>query len=124
MTAAATIIKIKIKGQGGHGSEPESLKYALPKAIEFYSGILKLERSLKEKHGNVFSIMFPLFNSGERYNVISETVTIEGAVRTFSNDLADYILQQIGSGLEKVKTEGFEVDWSHSFTGVTMNHKK
>jgi hippurate hydrolase len=33
MTAAATTIKIKIKGTGGHGSEPESLKYALPKAI-------------------------------------------------------------------------------------------
>lgn len=33
---------IKIKGTGGHGSEPESLKYALPKAIQLYSKIMKL----------------------------------------------------------------------------------
>lgn len=44
MTAAATTIKIKIKGIGGHGSEPESLKYALPKAIQFYSDLMKLEK--------------------------------------------------------------------------------
>jgi metal-dependent amidase/aminoacylase/carboxypeptidase family protein len=40
--AAACDVKIKITGTGGHGSEPESLKYALPKAINLYSNIMKL----------------------------------------------------------------------------------
>ena len=31
--ATGCIVYMKIKGTGGHGSEPESLKYALPKAI-------------------------------------------------------------------------------------------
>ena len=40
--AAGCGATIKIKGTGGHGSEPENLKYALPKAIELYSNIMKL----------------------------------------------------------------------------------
>jgi amidohydrolase len=82
--ASITYLKVSITGTGGHGSEPESLKYALPKAIAFYEGLMKLDSELKEKYGNVFTIMLPVLKAGERYNVISESVVIEGNLRAFS----------------------------------------
>ncbi len=36
-----TIVKIKIIGTGGHGSQPEILKVAIWKAISFYTEMLK-----------------------------------------------------------------------------------
>lgn len=74
--ASITYVKISIKGTGGHGSEPETLKYALPKAITLYASLMTLDKELKEKHGNIFTIMLPILKSGERYNVISEKVLL------------------------------------------------
>lgn len=71
-----TLILIKIIGTGGHGSEPENLKVAIWKAVEFYQKIMKFLDELKEKSGKFFVCTLPVFKSGERFNVISETVTI------------------------------------------------
>jgi metal-dependent amidase/aminoacylase/carboxypeptidase family protein len=57
--------------------------------------------------------MFPVLKSGERFNVISESVIIEGTIRTFSNELLTLIIQEIGNGLDLLKHEGFEVDFLH-----------
>jgi hippurate hydrolase len=66
-----TVIDIKITGTGGHGSEPETLKVAIWKAVEFYQKMMKFLDELKAKTGKLFVCTLPVFQSGERYNVIS-----------------------------------------------------
>lgn len=78
-----TIVKIKIIGTGGHGSQPEILKVAIWKAIWFYTEMLKFIDELHKTSQYPFACTFPVFNAGERYNVISESALIEGTLRTF-----------------------------------------
>lgn len=95
--SAGTQVHITIQGTGGHGSEPENLKFALPRAIAFYQNMQAFTHQLKQIHGDSLTIMFPVLNSGERYNVISETVSIEGTLRTYSDKLTEEILDKIRS---------------------------
>ena len=89
MMSASTQVHITIQGTGGHGSEPENLKYALPKAIAFYQNMQAFTQQLKQKHGDNLTVMFPVLKSGERYNVISETVNIQGTLRTYSDKITE-----------------------------------
>ena len=89
MMSASTQVHISIQGTGGHGSEPENLKFALPKAIAFYQHMQAFTQQLKLKHGDNLTVMFPVLHSGERYNVISEMVSIKGTLRTYSDKITD-----------------------------------
>ena len=42
-----SILKIKILGDGGHGSVPEGLKVAIWKAVQFYKSIMEYIDKLK-----------------------------------------------------------------------------
>jgi len=66
-----TILEIKIHGTGGHASEPEKCKFSVRAAVKFYQQALDyLDNLLKEKP-NKFVCTLPIFQSGERLNVIS-----------------------------------------------------
>ena len=61
--AQATINKIKIIGDGGHGSAPEGLKVAIWKGVWFYSEIQAFIKKLQEE-GRQFACTFPVFHAG------------------------------------------------------------
>jgi metal-dependent amidase/aminoacylase/carboxypeptidase family protein len=83
----STVLKIKIIGTGGHGSEPEKLKVAIWRAVDFYQKITKFLSDLLISSGKFFVCTLPVFHSGERFNVISESASMEGTLRTFDEDI-------------------------------------
>ena len=45
-----TILEITILGTGGHGSEPEKLKEAVPAAVKFYQKAMDYLSVVKQKN--------------------------------------------------------------------------
>lgn len=62
---SSTEVKITITGTSGHSSEPEKVKFALPRAVAFYQALMSFVSELKSRFGEVLTVMLPLFRSGE-----------------------------------------------------------
>jgi hippurate hydrolase len=83
MTAGGSIIELKIKGIGGHGSKPECCKNPVPVTAEVYLKIQAiLDQAMAENSEMKGSI--PKFVGSNALNVIPEDCTIGGSIRSFS----------------------------------------
>ena len=116
-----TTLKITIVGTGGHASTPEFSKVAIWKAVDFYSRLEEFNAELKEKTGKLFICTLPVFQAGERYNVISSTVTIEGTMRTFDQEIYEAIMGKIESLLEEIRQDGFKCELEKMGYCMTAN---
>lgn len=65
----------------------------------------------------------PVFHSGERFNVISESVSIEGTLRSFDQEIEPTVLGKLRELLEEVKSDGFSYDLHTSSHPMTANTK-
>lgn len=67
----------------------------------------------------------PIFQAGERFNVISESVVIEGAIRELEEGIGEVILNFFKSALEEIKKEGFNYELNvRPLTIITKNSIK
>ncbi|TXH70929.1 MAG: amidohydrolase [Thiothrix sp.] len=87
--AAINGFDITIKGTGGHGGMPEQVNDPIIIAAQLINAVQTvISRNLSPVHSGVISITQIQGGSGA-YNVIPETVTLRGAIRTFyKQDLA------------------------------------
>lgn len=95
-SAAIGIYEVAVHGKGGHGSAPHNAKNPVPVACLLASA---LNQILAEKKApadtGVFTVSY--INGGQYPNIITDTVTLGGNIRTQDNDLIQQIFGHIDS---------------------------
>ena len=98
--AAKDSFQLIIQGRGGHGSAPENARDPIPAGAAAVSGIQSiLGRNLSAREAAVVSVC--ALNAGSSDNVIPDTCSLLGSIRTFSDDARRLILrrlEEIGRG--------------------------
>jgi len=86
--ASTDRFKIRIKGKGGHGSMPHQGVDAIVAASAVVMNLQTMvSREIDPVEAAVISI--GKFNGGDRYNIISEEVQMEGTTRCFSSKVRE-----------------------------------
>jgi hippurate hydrolase len=83
LLAAADFIDLVVRGRGGHASEPFKTVDPIPVAAEI---ILALQAMVTRRH-DVFDptvVTIAHVDAGTTYNIIPETATLQGTIRTVS----------------------------------------
>ena len=96
MLASADNFEIHISGTGGHGAYPHQTKDSLRTGIEIYNALQNvLTREIDPVKPTVLSICS--FNAGtvKGTNVIPQSISMSGTLRTFDNDIRKYLLKRI-----------------------------
>lgn len=92
--AAADRFEITIKGYGGHGAQPHKTKDAIVIGSQL---VMNLQQIVSRKVDPIESAVLSVgsFISDNAFNVIADSATISGTVRTFSEDVRDMIEEEM-----------------------------
>lgn len=118
--ASADVIKIRIKGKGGHGSLPQQ---AIDSVLVGSAVVMNLQSIVSREMNPVDSgvITIGSFHSGTKFNVIANEAILEGTVRTFSketqNKIEDSIKRIVKLTCETYRAEG-EMEYSRRINPV------
>jgi amidohydrolase len=95
MMANADQFTIRIKGVGGHGSQPQSTKDAVLIAAQT---VVNLQTVVSRRVGafEPAVVTCGTIHAGHNFNIIAETAEITGTVRTFSANTQARIIEEIG----------------------------
>ena len=122
--AGVVIVKIKITGRGGHGSEPANSLDPITAGCMVHTALHTI-KSRKIFNSTVASFTICKFNSGTTFNVIPETCEMEGTVRYFDYAEKDKIISSIRS-ITTLTTEAHgctsEIDINEVYP-PTINHE-
>ena len=92
--AATDHFEITIYGKGGHGAHPHKCIDPILSATEIYMAIQTIiSRRLNPLQPAVITV--GKFNSGTAYNIIPDTATLEGTIRTISKDTRSFIYEEM-----------------------------
>ncbi|MEA4920833.1 MAG: M20 family metallopeptidase [Clostridiaceae bacterium] len=90
MYSAADQFKVTVKGVGGHGSQPHKTidpVTAACHAVSAVQHIISMEVSAAERA----VLTFGQIHGGTIFNIIPNEVTLNGTIRTFSNDVREFM---------------------------------
>lgn len=125
LTSATDCFKIRVKGKGGHSSMPEQCIDPVVTAAQIVMGIQNIKsRRISAYDTAVLSVC--KIHGGDAYNIIPETVDIEGSVRTFSKELRDSLpgmLEQIAGGIAAGNGAQAEVIYERGYGSVINDEK-
>jgi amidohydrolase len=94
MMAAADLIQILVRGRGGHGALPHETVDAIAVTGQILSALQTIvSRNVDPQETAVLTI--GTVHGGTSYNVISETVELEGTIRTFSASVRETVLTRL-----------------------------
>ena len=111
--AQATEFDVTITGKGGHGGMPHKTidpLIAFTKAIDSYQTIIS--RNLSPFSPAVITI--GRFNGGKVRNIIPDSISYEGTIRTYSQDDTNFIIQRISTINEGLATS-FNLTFKEDF---------
>ena len=111
MMAGFSIIEVKIKGIGGHGSKPECCKNPVPVTAEVY---LKMQALLDQAMAENSELKgsIPKLVGSNALNVIPEDCTIAGTIRSFSKTYPIELLEKMEQATKEIcDARGFEFEW-------------
>jgi len=123
--AAPDRFDIKIQGYGGHGSQPELTKDSIVIAGQL---IGNLQQIVSRRVGPLDTAVVSVcsIEAKNPYNIIADSVSMTGTVRTFKEDIRSFVEKEI----ERV-TRGTclvsDADYSYTYTRgypATVNHKE
>ena len=123
--AAADRFEIVIQGKGGHGAEPQHSVDAILVGAHF---VTQLQTIVARRVAPLQSAVVTVghFEAINPFNVIADTVKIQGTVRTFDESLRDQIIEEIETILNytcKAMHANYEYRYIHGYPPV-INHKK
>ena len=108
--SAADVLRVTVRGAGGHGSAPHRAKDPIPAACEMVTAL----QTLVTRRFDVFDpvvITIGAFHAGTVHNVIPDTAYFEATVRSFSPAAHARVLEEsvtVCSGI--AAAHGLEVD--------------
>ncbi|MFD2924332.1 M20 metallopeptidase family protein [Halobacillus naozhouensis] len=92
--AGADSFTIKIQGKGGHGAQPHLTKDALVIASQLVSSLQQVvSRKVDPLKTAVLTV--GTFESGQTFNIIADTATLTGTVRTFDPEVQELIIEEM-----------------------------
>ncbi len=116
MHAADDQLYVKIKGKGGHGSEPDNCIDPVVIAAQI---IIALQHIISREISPLSPAVITIatINAGKgTTNVISDYAEIWGTIRTLDYETRDFVLKRIGEIVSYV-TKGFRADYEMKFFG-------
>lgn len=123
VTAAGAFFDVTFKGRGAHGAFPQDSIDPVIMASQAVNALQTIvSRNIRPSETVVLSIT--RIHGGEAYNVIPETCTIGGTVRTFSLPALHKVEQRLGEichGLTTVHGGTVDVDFRTIFHPVVNN---
>jgi len=108
--SAADVLRVTVRGAGGHGSSPHRAKDPIPAACEMVTAL----QTFVTRRFDIFDpvvITIGAFHSGTQHNVIPDEAYFEATVRSFSHESHARILaesEQVCRGI--AAAHGLEVD--------------
>jgi amidohydrolase len=92
--AAADLIQILVRGRGGHGALPHETVDAVAVTGQILSALQTIvSRNVDPQETAVLTI--GTVHGGTAYNIIAETVALEGTIRTFSPAVRETVLTRL-----------------------------
>ncbi|WP_273834522.1 M20 family metallopeptidase [Guptibacillus sedimenti] len=123
--AAADSFEIVVKGRGGHGGIPHEAVDSIVIASQLVSQLQQIvSRFVDPGHTAVLSI--GSFHAGSAFNVISETATLKGTVRTFDRDVREKIIalmERMIKGTCESSGADYKFTYDRGYPPV-VNHEK
>ncbi|AJQ28719.1 M20 metallopeptidase family protein [Pelosinus fermentans] len=123
MMASPDSFTITIKGRGGHGSMPHQTVDALLVGAQVVTALHTIiSRNIDPLEQAVLSI--GSFKSGDTFNIIPDTATLIGTVRSFTMDIKKIVfdrMEQIVSGICLAAGATFQIDKNLGFPPVINN---
>lgn len=103
MLASADNFNVEIKGRGGHGAYPHQTIDPISVAIEIYQALqLMMTREIDPVKATALSICYINGGSEHANNVVPETASIGGTIRSFDNDIRDLALKRLEEIVEGI----------------------
>jgi amidohydrolase len=94
LMAAADLIEITVLGRGGHGALPHEAVDAIAVTGQILSALQTIvSRNVDPQETAVLTI--GAVHGGTAYNIIAETVVLEGTIRTFSPAVRETVLTRL-----------------------------
>ncbi|MGO0063772.1 M20 metallopeptidase family protein [Brevibacillus fluminis] len=125
IAAASDRFSIVIQGKGGHGAAPqESIDPIAVGAVLITHLQQIVSRRIDPQRPAVFTI--GSFHSGEAFNVIPDTATIQGTVRTYHPEVQERImgeLERIVKGTCEAANASYSLHYTKGYPAV-INHKQ
>lgn len=124
--ASCDMFEIVIKGKGGHGAYPETTIDAVVLAAQVINAIQQIvSRRIPALEPAVITVG-SVQSSSTRGNVISETVTLIGTVRSFNEDLRKKLGAEIDRCCSMVRAYGADYSLKYETGGypTTVNDPK
>lgn len=122
--ASSDIIRLTIKGKGGHAAQPHTTIDPIVIGSEIVGALQKIvSRQTDPAEAAVLSIC--VFKAGEVFNVIPGSAYLEGAVRTLNNELRLALPQKIEAvirGITEAYGATYDLDYYMGYP-VTVNHE-
>lgn len=118
--AASDHFVIQIRGQSSHAAMPERGVDALMAATRFVEGV----QPLISREKNAFDpavITIGTIHGGTRYNVLMETVELEGTVRTFDPDTRKRIkqrMEEVLKGACLMSNATYDIDYQQGYMAL------
>ena len=123
--ASSNEFRIRIRGKGCHAAMPHFGIDPVPVACQLVQGFQTiLTRNVRPVETGVISVT--MIQAGEATNVIPDDVTLQGTVRTFTNDTLDLIEQRMRDMTEQLCAAfGASADFEFSRNyPPTINHTR
>ncbi len=117
MTTSCDNFKIHIVGKGGHGAYPHTAIDPINAAVNIYQNFSKLI-SRENPPSDTTTLTFGQLSSGSSSNVIPETATMQGTMRTYNPQVREKLKKRMLEIVEGVSlTTGCKIELDF-FSGV------
>ena len=122
--AAADSFEINIQGQGGHGGQPHKTKDTLVAGAQL---VLALQQIVSRRVNPLDAAVVTVgsFTSGNAFNIIADTAKITGTIRTFNEDVRQFISEEIESitkGITSASHCSYKYHYMQGYPAV-VNHE-
>ncbi|MBY0548646.1 MAG: amidohydrolase [Candidatus Obscuribacterales bacterium] len=121
--AAADVFRITIIGKGGHGAYPESTIDAVALSAQVINALQQIvSRRIAAVEPAVLTIG-SVSSSSTRGNIISETVTLLGSIRSFNDETRNKLKEEITRACNITRALGgdFKLDYQLGYPATVNN---
>ncbi|MFS0787570.1 amidohydrolase [Shouchella sp. 1P09AA] len=124
--AAVDKFKIHIQGKGGHGAQPHTTLDSIVVGSQLVNELQTIvSRRIDPMAPAVVTV--GVFQAGTAFNVIADTATIEGTVRTFDPDARQKVeeeMRSIVSGKEQSAHVSTEIDYLNGYPTLVNSEEE
>ncbi|MCJ1779333.1 amidohydrolase [Mammaliicoccus sciuri] len=125
MMASPDYFEVTIQGKGGHGAKPHTSIDPIVIVAEYISSIQKIiSRNIDPIDRGVITV--GKVDAGTAFNVISDTATLAGTVRTFKPEVKDTIeaeLERVLKGICLANNATYDFEYRRGYPTV-VNHEE